>query len=405
MLSAAEVEGLWATLERRLHGVGIETQPEVAARVVELVGDPSAGLRDFAGVIRGDAALSGRLLRLANSAFFAQRQPVTNLERACVLLGLERLKGVSLGFYLSRGSAADPHGMLSRRIWAEGVYRACLAAELARATCPLYAPEAFVVGLMMDSGIPLAAGMLGRRAEEIYTSRASPGEQHRRELESLEFTHVDVAAALCRKWKLPAVLSRPIELHHTSPGDGPGESSWRDDSPRAIHRLGFYVGALRLDVEAESVREPTLPALGKRVLGLSGEQLESITRRAGTEFSAMRDLFAEVAGSIGDLDALAGTVHRQLVEFVDQTLEEDVRRESISAGQIVRVGEHRVEVRGEPGGETVVYLVDTQGARLVGQVVDGRRRTAREVLGALGIDGCPPDEVAELERLLRSIAA
>src|SRR5689334_2751536 len=99
-LSGAEVDDLLGALEGRLHTVGIESQPEVAARIVELVSDPDAGLRQYADVVRADAALSGRLLRLANSAFFAQREPVTSLDRACVLLGLDRLKAVSLGFQL-----------------------------------------------------------------------------------------------------------------------------------------------------------------------------------------------------------------------------------------------------------------------------------------------------------------
>src|SRR5205823_4861273 len=79
-------------------------------------------------IIRADAALAGRVLRLANCAFFAQRQPITNLDRSCVLLGVDRLKSVALGFYLSRAAAGDPRQSLSRRIWGQSVYRACLSA-------------------------------------------------------------------------------------------------------------------------------------------------------------------------------------------------------------------------------------------------------------------------------------
>src|SRR5690606_18605990 len=83
-LTAAEIDALMADLGRRLEGVGVETQPEVAAKVLSLVSDPNSGLRQFAEVIKADPALSGRMLRLANSALFAQYEPVTNLERACV---------------------------------------------------------------------------------------------------------------------------------------------------------------------------------------------------------------------------------------------------------------------------------------------------------------------------------
>ena len=53
-LSAGEVEALWADLEQGLRGIGVSSQPEVAAKIVELVGNADAGLRDYADVIRAD---------------------------------------------------------------------------------------------------------------------------------------------------------------------------------------------------------------------------------------------------------------------------------------------------------------------------------------------------------------
>jgi HD-like signal output (HDOD) protein len=140
-LTPPEVVELQAEIDRRLTGLGLPTQPAVAARILALVANPDAGLKQYADVLRHDAALTGRLLRLANSAYFAQIKPVTTIERSCVLLGLERLKAVSLGFYLSRAAATDPNHVLSRRVWTQSVLRACLAAEMARVTCPGYSAD------------------------------------------------------------------------------------------------------------------------------------------------------------------------------------------------------------------------------------------------------------------------
>ena len=75
--------------------------PQVAARLLELAADPNAQIRDYVDAIKTDWALTGRVLRLANSAFYAQRQPVTRLDRALIVLGVERAKAICLGFYLS----------------------------------------------------------------------------------------------------------------------------------------------------------------------------------------------------------------------------------------------------------------------------------------------------------------
>src|SRR5690606_18478449 len=85
-LAAAEVEAVLAVIAQKLDGLGIESRPEVAMRMLELVGDDSAGLNDFAEALKPDIAMTGRLLKIANSAYFGQRQPVTTLERACVIL-------------------------------------------------------------------------------------------------------------------------------------------------------------------------------------------------------------------------------------------------------------------------------------------------------------------------------
>jgi HD-like signal output (HDOD) protein len=72
----------------RLGDSSVPTLPEVAVKVVQLVGNPHASLKDFVEVVQNDQALTARLLRTANSALYAQRQPVTQLQRAMVLLGL-----------------------------------------------------------------------------------------------------------------------------------------------------------------------------------------------------------------------------------------------------------------------------------------------------------------------------
>jgi hypothetical protein len=79
----------------------------------------AALVADYAKLIRNDQAVSGRVLRLANSAFFAQRRPVTTIDRACVVLGTDRLKAVALGFHLSRACQTGGDKEYSRKIWGE----------------------------------------------------------------------------------------------------------------------------------------------------------------------------------------------------------------------------------------------------------------------------------------------
>ena len=102
-MSARDVADLHDRLSRKLGDTSLPTLPEVALRIMDLVAREDATIDQFAEVIQSDQALTGRLLRLANSAHYAQAKPVTTLNRTMVLIGMDRLKAMALGF-------PSPHG-------------------------------------------------------------------------------------------------------------------------------------------------------------------------------------------------------------------------------------------------------------------------------------------------------
>jgi HD-like signal output (HDOD) protein len=400
LLTASEVDELLRSLEGRLHGVGVETQPEVATKILSLISDPDAGLKQYAEVVRADPALSGRLLRLANSAYFAQREPVTNLDRACVLLGLERLKAVSLGFHLSRAASDRSQTDLTRRVWTHGVYRACLTAELSRTLCPGFASEAFVVGLMLDCGLPLMPRLLGEQAAAIIARDEPPPLQFRAEFENLPFTHVDVAAALARRWRLPELLSRPIERHHAQPSPGA-----RSGPVQLLHRLAYYVGGIQFDAQCNPQKGAGLSAEAEGLLGINSSQLGQIVARAGQEYGAMAEFFREVAGGAANVSAMAESVQGQLVELMDQMFMAQIGNETRAAQGAFVIAEQQIEVEAGRTGVAVAYLVDSSGTRLLSYVFRPGTETVAQILDALGIEHYHAPEATELDAYLRSLAA
>ena len=192
LLSAGEVTNLHLALQGKLETVGLCRQPEVALKLLELSNNPRAQLNDYAKLIQSDQAIAGRVLRLANSAFFAQRKPVTAIDRACIVLGVDRLKAVSLGFSLSRAAQSPSDKDYSRKIWGESLFRACMASQLARLTAPGLLSEAFVIGLMMDAGLPLMLKLLGDKYQPVFANAITPGRIYRAEFDTLEYTHVDL---------------------------------------------------------------------------------------------------------------------------------------------------------------------------------------------------------------------
>lgn len=404
-LSSGEVAELTEKLARTLDAMIIETQPEVAARLLEMVSDPDAGLSDFAGVIRSDQTLSGRLLRMANSAYFAQRDQVTTLERAAVLLGINRIRAVALGFYMSRSVDAGGDSAYSRLAWGKSLLRACVAAKLTELLKPNLYAEAFLTGLMMDAGVPLARAIIGPEAyDRVCAPDHPPSRAFKAEHQSLAFTHVDVMRALVRRWRVPELLAKPILWHHTPPQD------LANTAPlHVLHRVAYYVGSMHLEHSPPRSVAVPLPSLGQRVLGVQPRQLASAFGSACAEYAALREFFGHVAQGIGDVEELGLRVQTALLKVVDKSMEDQLRRESMLKPAVFRFASGQVEVarEGDRGEFAVAYLLDEQGARQAMHRFLVDSVNAKNLLHELSIEARQGDggELESMDDYLRALAA
>ena len=396
--SAADIEELYQLIDKKLDAIGMETQPEVAARIMELTSDPEAGPVEYAAVLKNDPAISGRLIRMANSVYFAQRQPVTSVDRACVVLGLSRLKAVSLGFYLTQTAIAEGDEALSRRVWAQSLFRACLATKLAETLVPRHTAEAFVIGLLLDAGVPLMLKMIGEPYRPFVEPRPAPIKLFNAEFDNLRYTHADIAVAMSRRWRLPEMLAKPIAWRYTRPGPSDGETSLQK-----LQRIAYYVGAIDLESPSEDIERPPQVA-SEQILGLNDSRLSELFERARTEYEVTAQAFAEHIESIDDLEQIAAAAHNQLVAIVDRALAGPVA-DGAADGATFEFDGYRVEISPREDGTAVAYLIGAEGYRIVSFNFEPKREEPIAVLDHLGIDDAEPAEYARFEQYITTLAA
>jgi hypothetical protein len=210
---------------------------------------------------------------------------------------------------------------------------------------------------------------------------------------------VDIVLAMVKRWKLPDLLVKPIERHHSEPG-----SRARGEPVHQLHRLAYCVGLLKLDANAEPP-SPELDAAAERLLESEAPVLADAVHRAVQEFGAMQELFRDMATLTGDLGAIADRAHRQLVGVMDDAMTSQLRRDSRSAPATFSIGGHRVEIEAVESGQAVAYLNDTRGRRLLSHAFTPGEQDARAIIEALGIEHDEEGQRAELETYLRSLAA
>ncbi|MBY0307592.1 MAG: HDOD domain-containing protein, partial [Phycisphaerales bacterium] len=202
-------------LDRVLKCDRLPSMPAVAMRVIELTSSNRSSMREIAEVITNDQGLSGKVLKTVNSSFYGLSEPCTTINQSIVMLGLNAVKTLALGFSLVASLTRNNRaGFDYKSYWRRGLLTGVAAKCIAAETRIGHDEECFLAGLLQDVGMVALYEALG---EEYGAVLDAAGEDHRQlaklELADFEMTHADLGAMLAGRWKLPPELAMPIKFH------------------------------------------------------------------------------------------------------------------------------------------------------------------------------------------------
>jgi HD-like signal output (HDOD) protein len=190
--------------------------PRVAIEILALAEDPNVALPALARIVSQDAALVAKVLKTVNSSFYSLSQRVSGIDHALVVLGLEGVKTLVLGFSLVADlkSAKSKGGFDHLAYWRRSLYGATAARIFAEQFGVALLEEAFLSALLMDIGMLALDQVLGADYAKITTKAPSHAGLGPMEMVALGTTHAEVTAALAEHWKLPSQLAIPMAHHH-----------------------------------------------------------------------------------------------------------------------------------------------------------------------------------------------
>lgn len=195
-----------------LRGVtGLPTLPAVVGALGRRMGATDASAAEIAHLLGHDQALTARVLRLANSAFYAPREPVRSPQQAVVLLGLSTVRAITL-----KASVFTAFPLAEARpFWLHALGVACAARGIARLAGLTPADDAFVMGLLHDIGKLALAEHLPEAYADVRARVSRDGGLIREaEIRELGCDHAAVGAFLCGHWSLPNEFRSAIGGHH-----------------------------------------------------------------------------------------------------------------------------------------------------------------------------------------------
>ena len=197
----------------------LPTLPAIAMQVLELAQKENVDITEIARIISKDPALSGKILKTVNSSFYGRSQNVSTVSHALVILGLQSVKTLVLGFSLvSNLSKSKASGFKHLVYWKRSIYAATAARTFAGKIKLLQQEEAFLATLLMDIGMLVLDLVLGAEYGELCEKATDHEHLARLEMEALGMTHADVGGILAEQWKLPPLLCTPITFHHNAEG-------------------------------------------------------------------------------------------------------------------------------------------------------------------------------------------
>lgn len=133
----------------------LPTLPEVALRVREVADDPDADLDQLAKVIGNDAALSARIVRVANSPLLRANRQIEDLKTALMRLGMEYTCNLATGLAMEQmfQATSDLVDRRLREVWMRSSEVAGICHVLCRHYTKLRPDQATLAGLVHKIGV------------------------------------------------------------------------------------------------------------------------------------------------------------------------------------------------------------------------------------------------------------
>ncbi len=198
--------------------VELYSLPDVYIRLNAVLEDPNSAAIDMADVIQYDPALSARVLRIVNSAFFGLPSKIDTVRNAVTMLGTLKIHDIALATSVIEAFDGMPVDLIDMyNFWSESIHCGVTSQLLANKCNILDSEKLFVAGMLSDIGHLL---MYQKIPEQCAYLLAKVNSENlvlfKEERSLLGFDYATLGAELLRHWNLPESLQL-ITQNHVEP--------------------------------------------------------------------------------------------------------------------------------------------------------------------------------------------
>ena len=182
--------------------------PEVVLRINKILDSPNPRNSELEEVIINDPALTAKILKIVNSAYYGFPSQIDTVSRAITLIGLHALRNLAFTSAIVTRFDGIPAELVDMDVfWYHSITSAVLARLLAKHFKSDQVERFFIAGLLSRIGkliffmhYPTQSAdilRLKEKGDEIMTAA---------EIDFFGFSHAELGAELLKQWKLPPTI-------------------------------------------------------------------------------------------------------------------------------------------------------------------------------------------------------
>ena len=194
----------------------LPSPPAIAAKILNTIQDKDSSLSDLEKIIAADPALTSKLLRIANSAFYSFPYEIGNVSRALSILGTNVIKNIALSFVIAGDLKSKTESFYNfDYFWRRSVTTA-VAAELVMDMLGEKNEDIFVTALLQDIGVLVMYLNKGQEYSAALEQCFANGDTDLTGMERKMYRldHQQLGYALLQNWGIPKSIVEPMRCHH-----------------------------------------------------------------------------------------------------------------------------------------------------------------------------------------------
>jgi HD-like signal output (HDOD) protein len=217
MLRKQRLEGILRSMET------LPSPPSLNTRVWAVLTKEGSSVADITREIQKSPSIVAKLLRVANSVYFASRRPIASIHDAVFFIGTEYIGGLVAAIEAFQGFVgASQRGIHDQieKLWMESFARAVIAKKVAERWEGFEERDTvFVSSLLQDIGYAVFICFAHEAYGEFLKARSAgviPSESMEQRI--FGHSHAAVGAALLEYWNLPPAIVAAVARQHQSTG-------------------------------------------------------------------------------------------------------------------------------------------------------------------------------------------